>query len=311
MGAVCHRLALENLLRVVAEARAAAAWKAGPFVLDFGSMSQNVSTARISLNDGASIPQIGLGVWQSGGATKRAVVAALQAGYRHIDTAAVYGNEAQVGAAIAEAGVPRDQLFVTSKLWNQDHGYDKALKAFDLSLRRLKLEYLDLYLLHWPVSGLRLESWRALEQLASEQRVRSIGVSNFLVPHLSELRQSAKILPAVNQIELTPFLQRQETVALCRELGITLEAYSPLTRGQRLNHPVLLELAAAAQRSSAQVMLRWGIQKGFVILPKSVQPERIAENAALFDFELDDAAMRRLDALEEGLVTGWNPATQD
>jgi diketogulonate reductase-like aldo/keto reductase len=161
------------------------------------------------------------------------------------------------------------------------------------------------------VSGLRLESWRALEQLASEQRVRSIGVSNFLVPHLSELRQSAKILPAVNQIELTPFLQRQETVALCRELGITLEAYSPLTRGQRLNHPVLLELAAAAQRSSAQVMLRWGIQKGFVILPKSVQPERIAENAALFDFELDDAAMRRLDALEEGLVTGWNPATQD
>lgn len=273
-------------------------------------MSDSILRRNLQLNNGVSIPQVGLGVWQAGGGTKRAVVAALAAGYRHIDTAAVYGNEAQVGAAIAEAGVPREQVFVTSKLWNQDHGYDKALAAYDTSLKRLKLDYLDLYLVHWPVAGLRLESWRALERLAADGRVRAIGVSNFLVPHLQELTASAKVLPAVNQIELTPFLQRAPTVALCRELGITLEAYSPLTRGQRLSHPVVVELAQAAARSPAQILLRWGIQKGFVILPKSVQPARIAENAALFDFELDTAAMQRLDALEEGLVTGWDPATQ-
>jgi diketogulonate reductase-like aldo/keto reductase len=273
-------------------------------------MSDSILGRNLQLNNGVSIPQVGLGVWQAGGGTKRAVVAALAAGYRHIDTAAVYGNEAQVGAAIAEAGVPREQVFVTSKLWNQDHGYDKALAAYDTSLKRLKLDYLDLYLVHWPVAGLRLESWRALERLAADGRVRAIGVSNFLVPHLQELTASAKVLPAVNQIELTPFLQRAPTVALCRELGITLEAYSPLTRGQRLSHPVVVELAQAAARSPAQILLRWGIQKGFVILPKSVQPARIAENAALFDFELDPTAMQRLDALEEGLVTGWDPATQ-
>jgi len=273
-------------------------------------MAQNATTATVKLNDGISIPQVGLGVWQAGGGTKPAVLAALNAGYRHIDTAAVYGNEAQVGAAIAESGVPREQVFVTSKLWNQDQGYDKALRAFDTTLKRLKLQYLDLYLIHWPVAELRLDSWRALEQLQADKRVRSIGVSNFLVPHLNELTKVAKVLPAVNQIELTPFLQRAETVAHCRQLGITLEAYSPLTRGQRLSHPVVVALAAAQQRSPAQVLLRWGIQKGFVVLPKSVTPTRIAENAAVFDFELDASAMQRLDALEEGLVTGWNPETQ-
>jgi len=273
-------------------------------------MSKNVTTTLVQLNNGLSIPQVGLGVWQAGGGTKGAVLAALEAGYRHIDTAAVYGNEAQVGAAIAESGIPRERIFVTSKLWNNDHGYDKALQAYDASLKRLKLDYLDLYLIHWPVAGLRLDSWRALERLSADQRVRSIGVSNFLAPHLKELSQAAKVLPAVNQIELTPFLQRSETVASCRELGITLEAYSPLTRGQRLDHPVVVELATSLGRSPAQVLLRWGIQQGFVILPKSVHAPRIAENAALFDFELDAAAMQRLDALEEGLVTGWNPADQ-
>jgi len=273
-------------------------------------MSDSILSRHLQLNNGVSIPQVGLGVWQAGGGTKRAVAAALAAGYRHIDTAAVYGNEAQVGAAIAEAGVPREEIFVTSKLWNNDHGYDKALTAYDASLKRMKLEYLDLYLVHWPVAGLRLESWRALEQLAADKRVRAIGVSNFLLPHLQELTTKAKVLPVVNQIELTPFLQRAPTVALCRELGITLEAYSPLTRGQRLSHPVVVELAAASGRSAAQILLRWGVQKGFVILPKSVTPARIAENAALFDFELDSAAVQRLDALEEGLVTGWDPETQ-
>jgi diketogulonate reductase-like aldo/keto reductase len=273
-------------------------------------MAENVWTESLTLNCGVKIPQLGLGVWQSGGNTKKAVATALAAGYRHVDTAAVYGNEAPVGAAIAESGLPREQLFVTTKLWNNDQGYDKALRAFDASLKRLRLEYVDLYLIHWPVPELRLESWRALEQLFADKRVRAIGVSNFLVPHLQELQGKAKVLPAVNQIELTPFLQRAETVSLCQKLGITLEAYSPLTRGQRLAHPVVTELARETGRSPAQVLLRWGVQHGFVILPKSVTPARIEENAAL-DFELDAAAMQRLDALEEGLVTGWNPATQD
>lgn len=274
-------------------------------------MSEGAKTTLVTLNNGVQIPQVGLGVWQSAGKTKSAVVAALSAGYRHVDTAAVYGNEAQVGAALAESGVPREQVFITTKLWNKDQGYDQTLRAFDASMTRAKLQYLDLYLIHWPVQEQRLESWRALEKLYADKRVRAIGVSNFLVPHLKELQGSAKVLPAVNQIELTPFLQRAPTVALCRELGITLEAYSPLTRGQRLGHPVVLEIAAKTGKSPAQVLLRWGLQHGFVILPKSVTPARIEENADLFGFELDQAAMARLDGLEEGLVTGWDPATQD
>jgi diketogulonate reductase-like aldo/keto reductase len=274
-------------------------------------MSENVSTASLTLNSGACIPRVGLGVWQAGGGTKRAILAALEAGYRHIDTASIYGNEAAVGAAIAESGVARSEVFVTTKLWNQDQGYERALRAFDASLKKLRFDYVDLYLIHWPVAELRLESWRALEQLFADKRARSIGVSNFLLPHLRELTSAAKVLPAVNQLELTPFLERRETVALCRELGITLEAYSPLTRGQRLSHPVVVELAQQVRRTPAQVLLRWGIQQGFVVLPKSVTPARIQENAALFDFELDTAAIKRLDDLEEGLVTGWNPATQD
>ena len=274
-------------------------------------MSDDVKNSFVTLNNGAKVPQVGLGVWQSGGKTKGAVAAALAAGYRHVDTAAVYGNEPQVGAALAESGVPRAELFVTTKLWNKDQGYDATLKAFDASLMRLKLEYLDLYLIHWPVPDLRLESWRALEHLYADKRVRSIGVSTFLEPHLPQLEGAAKVLPAVNQLELTPFLQRAPTVARCQKLGIALEAYSPLTRGQRLGHPVVVELAAQAGKSPAQVMLRWGLQKGFIVLPKSVTPARILENGALFDFELDPAAMSRLDALEEGLVTGWDPATQE
>jgi diketogulonate reductase-like aldo/keto reductase len=273
-------------------------------------MSENVTTRRLTLNNRVQIPQVGLGVWQSGGNTKKAVAAALEAGYRHVDTAAVYGNEALVGAAIAESSVPRGDIFVTTKLWNADHGFDKALKAFDASLKRLKLDYVDLYLIHWPVAGLRLETWRAFEKLYADKLVRAIGVSNFLSPHLQELKAKANVLPAVNQIELTPFLQRRETVALCRELGITLEAYSPLTRGQKLGHPVVTRAAQRVARTPAQVLLRWGIQHGFVILPKSVTPERIAENAALFDFELDAQSMKELDELEEGLVTGWDPSTQ-
>ena len=266
----------------------------------------------LQLSSGARIPQVGLGVWQtpSGATTRAAVAAALDGGYRHIDTARIYGNEADVGAAVRESGVAREALFVTTKLWNADQGYDGALRAFDASLKRLGLDYVDLYLIHWPVAGKRLDSWRALERIHEDGRARSIGVSNFLVPHLEELLGKATRVPAVNQIELTPFLQRRETRALCARHGIVVEAYSPLTHGKRLDHPVIKDVARRVGRSVAQVLLRWGLQQGLVVLPKSTKPARIAENGALFDFTLDDGAMKDLDGLEEGLVTGWDPAEQ-
>lgn len=264
------------------------------------------------LNTGATIPTVGLGVWQAarGEVTRGAVRAALSQGYRHVDTARIYGNEADVGAAVRDGAVPREQVFVTTKLWNDDQGYDRALRAFDQSLERLGLDYVDLYLLHWPVAGKRLDSWRALERLFAEKRARAIGVSNFLVPHLRELLDRATVVPAVNQIELTPFLQRRDTVALCEERGIVVEAYSPLTRGARLGHATVTAVARRAGRTPAQVLLRWGVQRGFVVLPKSTNADRIAENAALFDFALDDGSMAELDGLEENLVTGWDPADQ-
>ena len=271
-----------------------------------------VTSASVVLNTGARLPQVGLGVWQAprGSGTRGAVEAALRSGYRHVDTASIYGNEADVGAAVRASGLPREEVFVTTKLWNADQGHDSALRAFDQSLERLGLAYVDLYLLHWPVAGKRLDSWRALERLHDEGRARAIGVSNFLRPHLEELLGRARVVPAANQIELSPFLQRRETVAFCRQHGIAVEAYSPLTRGERLDDPVVLEVANGSGRSPAQVLLRWGVQHGFVVLPKSTRPQRIAENAALFDFALGASEMAALDGLEEGLTTGWDPATQ-
>ena len=266
----------------------------------------------LPLRSGGAIPQLGLGVWQAPpDECRAAVAAALRLGYRHIDTARIYGNEADVGAAIRDSGIPRDQIFVTTKLWNEDQGYDSALRAFDASAKRLGLDTIDLYLIHWPVPGKRLDSWRALEKLHADKRARAIGVSNFLVNHLEELFGKANEKPAVNQIELTPFLQRRDTVALCAREGIIVEAYSPLTRGKRLDHPTVEAIAKELGRSPAQVLLRWGLQHGYVVLPKSVHAERIAENGALFDFALDSAQLARLDALEEGLTTGWDPARQE
>ena len=274
--------------------------------------TQNVTTASLPLSNGKTIPIVGLGVYQStpGAPTRDAVRMALELGYRHVDTARVYGNEADVGAAVKAAAISRDQVFVTTKLWNDDHGYDNALRALDKSLQRLGLDYVDLYLVHWPVGGKRHDSWRALEAAFEDGRARAIGVSNYLVPHLTELLREATHAPHVNQIELSPFLQRGETIALCKQHGIVVEAYSPLTRGERLDHPVVVAAARAVGRTPAQVLLRWGVQHGYVVLPKSVRRERIAENAAVFDFELDAAWMAQLDGLEENLATGWDPATQ-
>lgn len=264
------------------------------------------------LGSGVEIPRVGLGVFQAarGEETRGAVREALRLGYRHVDTARIYGNEQDVGAALKESGVPRAEVFVTTKLWNADQGYDAALRAFDASLARLGLQQLDLYLLHWPVPGKRLESWRALERLLEEKRVRAIGVSNFMVSHLEELLGRAKVVPAVNQIELSPFLQQREVRACCEQHGIAVEAYSPLTRGARLRHPVVVSVARHVARTPAQVLLRWGLQHGLIVLPKSTHANRIAENLALFDFELPAADMSQLDALEEGLVTGWDPRDQ-
>jgi len=272
----------------------------------------DVRTATLPLRSGGSIPQVGLGVWQTprGEVTREAVFAALRLGYRHIDTARIYGNEADVGAAVRESGVPRAEIFVTTKLWNDDQGFDEAHHAFDASLSRLGLDYVDLYLIHWPVAGKRLDSWRALERIKAEGRARHIGVSNFLVPHLEELLTHANEPPAVDQIEVHPFMQQRETRAFCKKNDIVVEAYSPLTRGERLDHPVVAAIAKRTKRSPAQVLLRWGVQHGLVVLPKSTWEQRIAENGALFDFSLDAAAMKELDALEEGLATGWDPRTQ-
>jgi diketogulonate reductase-like aldo/keto reductase len=273
--------------------------------------AKTLTTATLPLNNGASIPQVGLGVWQAPrGATREAVLTALRAGYRHVDTARIYGNEADVGAAVREGVVPRDEVFVTTKLWNNEQGFDTALRGFDASLERLGLDYVDLYLLHWPVAGKRKDSWRALERLFEEKRARAIGVSNFLVPHLTELLETAKVVPAVDQIELHPFLQHRDTRAFCDKHRIVVEAYSPLTHGQRLQHPSVVEVAKRVGRSPAQVLLRWGIQHGLVVLPKSTNEGRIRENGALFDFELGAEHMTVLDGLEEGLATGWDPREQ-
>ena len=269
------------------------------------------SVSSITLRTGAALPLVGLGVWQAAkGETQEAVKTALRLGYRHVDTARIYGNEKDVGEGLRASGVPRDQIFVTTKLWNEDQGYDRALKAFDASLDRLGLDYVDLYLIHWPVAGKREDSWRALEHLFAEKRARAIGVSNYLVPHLEELVGYAKVLPAVFQIEVHPFLQARETRAFCTSKGIVVEAYSPLTHGTRILDPVITDVAGRVQRTNAQVLLRWGIQHGMVVLPKSVRAERLKENAAVFDFELGPEDMKRLDALEDGAATGWDPRDQ-
>jgi diketogulonate reductase-like aldo/keto reductase len=272
----------------------------------------DVSTAVLPLNTGATIPQVGLGVWQTGRGeiTQAAVAAALRIGYRHVDTARIYGNERDVGIGVQSSGLPREQVFVTTKLWNDDQGYDSALRAFDASMARLGLDYVDLYLIHWPVAGRRLDSWRALERIHADRRARAIGVSNFLTAHLDEMMARAQIMPAVNQIEVSPFLQQRDTRAFCARHGIVVEAYSPLTHGQRLGHPAITKIAKRIGRTPAQVLLRWGVQHGMVILPKSSREARIRENAAIFDFTLDADAMTALDGCEEGLATGWDPRTQ-
>ena len=269
---------------------------------------------RLLLNNGNSIPQLGLGVYllRAHSRSVKVMKGALEHGYRHIDTAAFYGNEAEVGKAIRESGIARSELYVTTKLWNSDHGYDSAIRAFEKSIGLMGLDYMDLYLIHWPVSGGRRESWRALETLYEEGRCKAIGVSNYMVRHLEEVLEQCEVVPAVNQIEMHPFiyLYRSEVLNLCREHGICVECYSPLTKGVRLSDPDLLTIAKDYGRSTAQILIRWGLQKGFVTIPKSENPKRIVENADVFDFGIGDTDMEKLDQLNEDYSCTWDPTDE-
>ena len=263
----------------------------------------------VKLNSDVRMPILGLGVYQSppGRVTRNAVNLALRVGYRHVDTARIYGNEADVGEAVRESGVPRGDLFIATKLWNSDQGYDSTLRACEASLKRLGLDYLDLYLVHFPVPDVRKESWRAMETLLKKGRCRAIGVSNFTIRHLEELIEESHVIPSVNQVELHPFLYQKELLKYCQDRGIQVEAYSPLARGERLQDPRIASLATKYSKSPAQLMIRWGIEHGLVVIPKSTREELIRENSQVFDFDISDDDMRSLDSLDEDLRLNWDP----
>ena len=266
------------------------------------------------MNQGPEIPWLGLGVFQTepGAVTRQAVTYALEAGYRAIDTAAMYGNEADVGEAVRASGLPREEVFVTTKLWHSDHGYDSALRAGRASAKRLGLGAIDLYLIHWPRANSpqdRLDSWKAFVELQKEGVCRAIGVSNYTVRHLEELAAHSDVVPAVDQVEFHPFVYNPELLRYCESHGIRLEAWSPLTRARRLDDPTIQSVAAARHRTPAQVLIRWGFEHGVLEIPKSTHRERIRENAQVFDFSLSASEVAALDALQGGPRVGmWNPA---
>lgn len=263
----------------------------------------------VRLHNGVEMPWLGLGVFkvEEGSEVVDAVKYAIKAGYISIDTAAIYKNEEGVGKAIKESGVPRENLFVTSKVWNTDQGYDSTLKAYETSLQKLGLDYLDLYLIHWPVAGQYKDTWKALEKLYKDGRVRAIGVSNFHVHHLEDLLSEAEIKPMVNQIEYHPHLTQQEVHAFCKKEGIQMEAWSPLKRGVLLSEPTIIEIAGKYQKTPAQVILRWDLQNEVVTIPKSIKEHRIIENGDIFDFELTADEMEKITGLNKNDRIGSNP----
>jgi 2,5-diketo-D-gluconate reductase A len=264
----------------------------------------------VTLNDGRRIPQLGLGVWQvPDDEATAAVRAALDVGYRLVDTAAIYGNEAGVGRGLRESAVPRDEVIVTTKVWNTEHGYDRTIAACRTSLGRLGLDYIDLYLIHWPVPAKDryVDTWRALVALRDEGLVRSVGVSNFTAAHLARLVEETGVVPAVNQVELHPRLQQAGLRAAHARLGVATEAWSPLAQGELLSDPTVCGLAARLGVTAAQVVLRWHVQLGNVVIPKSVRPARIAENIDLFGFALSDEDMAAMVGLDRGTRLGPDP----
>jgi diketogulonate reductase-like aldo/keto reductase len=265
-----------------------------------------------TLSNGVKMPWLGLGVWrvEDGDEVKRSVRTALELGYRSIDTATLYQNENGVGEAIRESGLAREDIFVTTKVWNSDQGYESTLKAFEDSRKKLGLDVVDLYLVHWPVKGKYKETWEALEKLYHEGKVRAIGVSNFLVHHLEDLMKSSSVKPMVNQVEYHPLLIQPQLRQFCKEQGIQLEAWRPLMGG-RLDLPVLDELAREYGKTPAQIVLRWDLQHGVVTIPKSIKPHRIEENAGIFDFELSAEDMKRIDSLDQNHRFGADPDNFD
>ncbi|WP_144376691.1 aldo/keto reductase [Paenibacillus sp. FSL A5-0031] len=270
-----------------------------------------------TLHNGIQMPWFGLGVFKVEDGTElvESVKAAIKNGYRSIDTAAIYGNETGVGQGIREAmaeyNVTREELFVTSKVWNADLGYESTLAAYETTLNKLGLDYLDLYLIHWPVEGKFQEAWRALETLYKDGRVKAIGVSNFQIHHLETLMKDAAVKPMINQVELHPQLTQKELIDYCKKQGIQIEAWSPLMQGQLLDHPVLKEIAEKHNKSIAQVILRWDLQHGIVTIPKSTKEHRIIENSNVFDFELSESEQSRIDALNQNLRVGPDPDNFD
>ena len=270
----------------------------------------NINT-RIDLNNGVKMPLFGFGTFRSrpGEKTYRSVSHALNVGYRLIDTAALYGNEKDVGKAVKDSGIPRDEIFVTTKLWNSDHGYDPSLQAFDSSLRRLNLSYIDLFLIHWPVQGLRLDSWKALRELLKKEQCRAIGVSNYTDKHIKEITDNDDIYPSVNQVEFSPYTYQKELLEFLKTQNIKLEAYSPLTKGFKLRDPKLTKMASRYSKTSAQILLRWALQKDIIVIAKSSHIERIEENANVFNFQISADDMLILDSFNENLRTGWDPTS--
>lgn len=269
----------------------------------------------IILNNGVEMPQLGFGVWQvPDDEAEQAVATALESGYRSIDTAAIYGNEEGTGKAIATSGIPREELFVTTKLWNSDQGYDSTLRAFDTSLEKLGLDYLDLYLIHWPLPsrGKYIDTYKAFEKLYTDGRIKAIGVSNFYPEYLEQLIEATSVIPAVNQIELHPHLQQHAVREYHAQQGIATEAWSPLGSGKGLLEvPAIVAIAQKHNRTPAQIVLRWHIQLGNVVIPKSVTPSRIKENIDVFDFSLDTEDIAAISALNEDRRLGPDPATFD
>ncbi|GAB5473241.1 MAG: glyoxal/methylglyoxal reductase [Maribacter sp.] len=262
-----------------------------------------------TLHNGVKMPYLGLGTYQSDNDQEviDAVSYALQLGYRHIDTASIYGNEEGVGKGIKESAVNREEVFVVSKVWNADQGYETTLKAFEASLKRLDLEYLDLYLIHWPVDGKYTDTWRALERLYAEKRIRAIGISNFMQHHLEDLLTRAEVVPMVNQMEFHPYVVQQDLIDYCSAKGIQYEAWSPFMQGKVFGLDICQELSKKYKKTVAQVILRWNLQKGVVTIPKSVKKERILSNAAVFDFEISKEDIAYLDGLDRGERIGPDP----